>query len=189
MRHRHLIDDHLITPPAVADIIERGLLPDWKELMQAMKQDPQVAPMIVDLCSATIAQDPDDGNHRYHLWRDLANAVATGHAEIPQGTSTLDSLRAHFTLEPEAWEIEATVAPVVFHNGIETGIRQLIRSEPLECETIDLAGTPLRVPTMGEMLRIKGYLILRDPDPQEWDLIPTHSEAEASCQDSRSWYY
>lgn|GEM_PF-351932 len=41
-------------------------------------------------------------------------------------------------------------------DGVETGIRQLRRTEPLETEVI--AG--VRVPTLPEMLRIKGWLIL-----------------------------
>lgn len=161
MRHRHLINDHLITPPAVADIIERGLLPDWKDLMQAMKQDPQVAPMVMSLCSATIAQDPEDGNHRYHLWRHLVDAVAAGLREHPREEASLEALRTHFQRESAQQVIEAIEVASGSLNGIETGIRQFIRSEPLECEIIDAGSAPLHVPTMGEMLRIKGYLILR----------------------------
>ena len=46
-------------------------------------------------------------------------------------------------------------------DGIETGIRQLIRLEPLETTQIDCFGEAVTVPTMAEMLRIKGVLILR----------------------------
>ena len=44
--------------------------------------------------------------------------------------------------------------------GIETGIRQLRRSRPLEIEVADLGGTSLRVPTIEETLRIKAWLAL-----------------------------
>ncbi|HLQ57289.1 MAG TPA: hypothetical protein VK162_23830 [Streptosporangiaceae bacterium] len=45
---------------------------------------------------------------------------------------------------------------------IESGVRQLIRNEPLEvCEVILPSGRKLRVPTPDETLRIKGYLIVR----------------------------
>ena len=45
---------------------------------------------------------------------------------------------------------------------IESGVRQLIRSRPLEVTEVDLpSGQQLRVPTPEETLRIKGYLIVR----------------------------
>lgn len=45
---------------------------------------------------------------------------------------------------------------------IESGVRQLIRSRPLEVTEVTLpSGQRLRVPTPDETLRIKGYLIVR----------------------------
>src|SRR5580704_18431661 len=45
---------------------------------------------------------------------------------------------------------------------IESGVRQLIRSRPLEVAEVELpSGQVLRVPTPDETLRIKGYLIVR----------------------------
>jgi hypothetical protein len=45
---------------------------------------------------------------------------------------------------------------------IESGVRQLIRSRPLEVTEVELpSGQKLRVPTADETLRIKGYLIVR----------------------------
>ena len=46
-------------------------------------------------------------------------------------------------------------------DGIETGVRQLIRDEPLETTVVDYHGARITVPTEGEMLRIKGVLILK----------------------------
>jgi hypothetical protein len=46
--------------------------------------------------------------------------------------------------------------------GIETGVRQLIRTVPLETERIALpSGQQLVVPTIAEALRIKAYLALK----------------------------
>src|ERR1022692_1762732 len=46
--------------------------------------------------------------------------------------------------------------------GIESGVRQLIRSGPLEVTEVSLpSGQAVRVPTPDEALRIKGYLIVR----------------------------
>ncbi len=46
-------------------------------------------------------------------------------------------------------------------DGIETGIRQLIRSEPLETAEIETGGIRLTLPTREEMLRVKSVLILK----------------------------
>lgn len=46
-------------------------------------------------------------------------------------------------------------------DGIETGVRQLIREEPLETTTIDFKGHAITLPTEREILRIKGALILK----------------------------
>ncbi len=42
--------------------------------------------------------------------------------------------------------------------GIETGIRQLQRTRPLETEVVDIEGRQLVVPTLVEILRIKAWL-------------------------------
>ena len=46
-------------------------------------------------------------------------------------------------------------------DGIETGIRQLIRRRPLEVEEVMVGDRPLRVPTLEEIFRIKAWLALR----------------------------
>ena len=46
-------------------------------------------------------------------------------------------------------------------DGVETGIRQLIRIRPLEIEEIETPAGRLRVPTLEEMLRVKAWLVLR----------------------------
>lgn len=44
--------------------------------------------------------------------------------------------------------------------GIETGLRQLLRSRPLETTEIDVRGRRLVIPTDAEILRIKAWLAL-----------------------------
>ena len=46
-------------------------------------------------------------------------------------------------------------------DGIETGVRQLIRGEPLETTTLQHQGATLTIPARAEILRIKGVLILK----------------------------
>lgn len=44
--------------------------------------------------------------------------------------------------------------------GIETGVRQLLRSRPLEVAELEVRGRRLSVPTAEEMLRVKSWLAL-----------------------------
>lgn len=83
---------------------------------------------------------------------------------------TLSDLRSHFdeilaSLESVAgWETARVRRPVLILgslDGIETGVRQLIRSEPLETCRIVIGGESITVPTQAEMLRIKAVLILK----------------------------
>ena len=47
-------------------------------------------------------------------------------------------------------------------DGIESGVRQMIRRVPLETATVELpSGAGLRVPTADETLRIKAFLVVR----------------------------
>jgi hypothetical protein len=45
--------------------------------------------------------------------------------------------------------------------GVETGIRQLIRQRPLEVEVLATRSGSIRVPTLPEMARIKAWLVLQ----------------------------
>jgi hypothetical protein len=44
--------------------------------------------------------------------------------------------------------------------GIETGVRQLLRSRPLESTEVEVRGNRLLIPTAAEILRIKAWLAL-----------------------------
>ncbi len=46
-------------------------------------------------------------------------------------------------------------------DGIETGIRQLIRRRPLNTEIVSIGTRALQVPTLNEIFRIKAWLVLR----------------------------
>ncbi len=57
-------------------------------------------------------------------------------------------------------------------DGVETGVRNLIRRRPLEVERFDSAHGPIRVPTLAEMARIKAWLVLkRNATRDDLDLI------------------
>jgi hypothetical protein len=44
--------------------------------------------------------------------------------------------------------------------GVETGVRQLRRNRPLETEQIHITGKSLTTPTLPEMIRTKGWMII-----------------------------
>ena len=61
------------------------------------------------------------------------------------------------------WKTNRIKPPVLIlgnFNGIETGIRQLKRTMPLETRVMEYKGQKLIVPTESEILRIKGFLII-----------------------------
>jgi hypothetical protein len=74
-----------------------------------------------------------------------------------------DDVLAHLERQ-DGWVTARVNRPVLILgslDGIETGVRQLIRVRPLEVEEIEVPGGPVRVPTLEEMLRIKAWLVLR----------------------------
>lgn len=65
--------------------------------------------------------------------------------------------------ESEGWITARVKRPVLILgslDGIETGIRQLIRRRPLEVESIETPAGPVTVPTLHEMLRVKLWLVV-----------------------------
>jgi hypothetical protein len=74
-----------------------------------------------------------------------------------------DEVLSHLE-QAEGWATARVNRPVLILgslNGIETGIRQLIRSRPLEIEQVVVPGGAVRVPTLAEILRVKAWLVLR----------------------------
>lgn len=72
----------------------------------------------------------------------------------------LDALEA-----TDGWATARVRRPVLILgnlDGVDTGIRQLVRRRPLEVEEVVLAaGQRLRVPTLPEMARVKAWLTVR----------------------------
>ncbi len=99
-----------------------------------------------------------------------ASAIHAEHRFSRDADPILTDLRGRFDdvlaeLESVAgWATARVQRPVLILgslDGIETGIRQLIRDEPLETVVLDYHGEKLTVPTEAEILRIKGVLILK----------------------------
>ena len=99
-----------------------------------------------------------------------ASAVYAGHRLSTDADHILTDLRPRFDrvlaeLESVAgWQTARVRRPVLILgrlDGIETGVRQLIRDEPLETVRIEYLGAKITIPTKAEILRIKGVLILK----------------------------
>jgi len=100
-----------------------------------------------------------------------AAAQHAGHRISFVDDHVLEDLRSRFDelladLEAtDGWITARTKRPVLILgslDGIETGIRQLIRRRPLEVQSLTTPqGAALRIPTLEEMLRIKAWLVLK----------------------------
>lgn len=126
-------------------------LPPWDEVLSAATRLQQIVPHAV-LVGGTAA-----AVHAQHRFSRDADHV------IPDLRQRFDEILAE--LESVAgWRTARVNRPVLILgslDGIETGIRQLIREAPLETQEMAVAGDTLRLPTPAEMLRIKAVLILR----------------------------
>lgn len=115
-----------------------------------------------------------------HLQRLVPGAVMVGgaaailyadHRESTDHDHVLNDLGDRFEMVLEAIEEDdgwatnrVTPGKVILGNldGIEAGVRQMIRTAPLEVSTVQLpSGGQVTVPTLEETLRIKAFLIVR----------------------------
>lgn len=74
-----------------------------------------------------------------------------------------DAVLAHVE-QADGWVTARVNRPVLILgslDGVETGIRQLIRARPLEVEELETPNGAIRIPTLPEMFRIKAWLVLR----------------------------
>jgi hypothetical protein len=115
-----------------------------------------------------------------HLQRLVPGAVLVGgaaailyadHRESTDHDHVVADLRDRFEMvleaveEDEGWATNrVTPGKVILGNldGIEAGVRQMIRKAPLEVVEVQLpSGAELTVPTVEETLRIKAFLVVR----------------------------
>jgi len=115
-----------------------------------------------------------------HLQRLVPGAVLVGgsaailyadHRESRDHDHVLPDLADRFEMVLEAIEEDGgwatnrvTPGKVILGNldGIETGVRQMIRKTPLEVSKVELpSGAEVTIPTLEETLRIKSFLIVR----------------------------
>jgi hypothetical protein len=126
-------------------------LPEWEQLLSAAAHLQQILP------GATLVGG-------------TAVAIFAQHRVSHDADHVLPDLRFRFDevltqLESVAgWRTARVKRPVMILgslDGIETGVRQLIREQPLETQEVTVGGVHLVVPTEAEMLRIKAVLALK----------------------------
>ena len=126
-------------------------LPEWERLMEAAARLQRIVPGSV-LVGGTAA-----ASHVHHrLSFDADHAVGDLRGRFDEILAQLESVAG--------WKTARVRRPVLILgslDGIETGVRQLIRETPLETERISVGNEEVVVPTLPEMLRIKGVLILK----------------------------
>jgi len=113
----------------------KNTLPDWERVLSAAARLQRFIPhavLVGGTASAIYAK------HRFSRDADLESISGWQTARVQRPVQILGSL-----------------------DGIETGVRQLIRKVPLETTQIDHMGEKITLPTHPEILRIKGVLILK----------------------------
>jgi hypothetical protein len=129
----------------------RESLPDWEKVLSASARLQRLLPGAV-LVGGTAA------------------ALHAGHRRSRDADHVLRDLRSRFErvlrqLESLAgWRTRRVKRPVMILgslNGIEVGVRQLIRKRPLETRFVGAGRSKVEVPTPAETLRIKALLLSR----------------------------
>ena len=155
-------------------------LPDWERVLSAAAHLQRILPDAV-LVGGTAA------------------AVYAGHRLSTDADHVVTDLRDRFDailaeLESVAgWTTARVKRPVLILgslDGIETGVRQLIRSTPLETQQVPVPGGAVTLPTEAEMLRIKAVLILKrnaTRDYLDFVALSDHLGPDAVCAAVRSF--
>lgn len=126
--------------------------PMLRQVLESAARLQQIVPdaVLVGGTAAALWADHRDSYDHDHVLSDLADRF----------DAVLDAVEA-----TDGWVTNRTVPGKIVLGtlgGIETGVRQMIRTVPLEVQEVALpSGALVRVPTPDETLRIKCYLIVR----------------------------
>ena len=125
--------------------------PEWEQVLAAAARLQRILPgaVLVGGSASTLYAEHRLSTDADHVLTDLRQ-------RFDQALAELESVAG--------WKTARVKRPVQILgslDGIETGVRQLLRDEPLETTQIEYRGEKLTVPTESEILRIKGVLILR----------------------------
>ncbi len=126
-------------------------LPKWEHLLSSAARLQTILPSAV-----LVGGSAADLHVRHRFSRDADHVLTDLEKRFDAILAELESVAG--------WKTARVRRPVMILgslDGIETGVRQLIRDLPLETIRIQCEGQELTVPTMAEILRIKGVLILK----------------------------
>ncbi|HGG59129.1 MAG TPA: hypothetical protein ENK26_04320 [Gammaproteobacteria bacterium] len=129
----------------------KNTLPDWERVLSSAAHLQRLLPgavLVGGTASALYAR------HRFS--RDADHVLTDLRHQFDRVLADLESVAG--------WKTARVQRPVQILgslDGIETGVRQLIREQPLETKVLTQNGETLTVPTESEMLRIKAVLILK----------------------------
>jgi hypothetical protein len=155
-------------------------LPEWERVLAAAAHLQRILPEAV-LAGGTAA-----AFHAGHRFSADADHVLTDlRTRFDQVLADLESVAGWSTAR-----IRRPVQILGSLDGIETGVRQLIRNTPLETQDMDVVGGTIRVPTIAEILRIKAVLILRRNATRDYlDLVALADRmgADAATEALRSF--
>lgn len=125
--------------------------PEWEAILSSASRLPKLVPGAVLVGGTASAQC---AAHRFSFDHDhvLVDLKRRFNAVL----ADLESV--------SGWKTARIRRPVLILgslDGIEAGVRQLIRSRPLETQRLRIGDQEVKVPTFEEILRIKGFLIIR----------------------------
>lgn len=126
-------------------------LPDWENVLSSAAHLQRIFPDAV-LVGGTAAAV----YARHRISTDADHVLTDLRARFEQVLAELESVAG--------WKTARVQSPVMILgdlDGIATGVRQLIREQPLETTQMQVGNDRITVPTAEEMLRIKAVLILR----------------------------
>lgn len=125
--------------------------PDWERVLSAAAHLQRLLPDAVLVGGTAAARHAD---HRRS--RDADHVLTDLRPRFDRVLADLESVAGLVTAR-----VNRPVLILVSLDGIETGIRQLIRKEPLETVQVQHLGQTITLPSEAEMLRIKAALILK----------------------------
>jgi len=129
-----------------------ALLPDWELVLSSAARLQRIL-----LSDAVLVGGTASAIHAVHRFsRDADHVLTDLRHRFDEVLAGLESVAG--------WKTARVQRPVQIFgslDGIETGVRQPVRDEPLETVVVDYHGARITVPTEGEILRIKGVLILK----------------------------
>ena len=149
LKHTFLI--HTRSDIISGTFMSESNLPEWEQLLSAAAHLQEILPdatLVGGTAVAIFAQ------HR--LSRDADHVLPDLRHRFDEVLAQLEAVAG--------WRTARVKRPVLILgslDGIETGVRQMIREQPLETQEVAIGDVRVVVPTEEELLRIKGVLILR----------------------------